>query len=66
MSQFIISGISGIVGALLTAIGSYFVYRIRQKNQMKITKFHLYMIINQMKNDIDKAYERLVPFVKQR
>ena len=60
MSQFIISGISGIVGALLTAIGSYFVYRIRQKNHLKTTKFHLYMIINQMKSDIDKAYERLV------
>lgn len=60
MIQFIISGISGVVGALLTAIGSYCIYRIRQKNQINTTKFHLYMIVNQMKNDIDNAYKRLV------
>lgn len=60
MSQYIISGFSGVVGAILTAIGSYLFYRIRQKKQQNVTKFHLYMVINQMKNDIDKAYERLI------
>lgn len=57
---YITSCLSGIIGALITAMGSIIVFRIKSIGQIRENKFQLYMTLRQMQYDIDEAYKRLI------
>jgi len=60
MDLYITSCLSGLIGALITALGSFIVLHIKSKGQIKEAKFQLYMTLRQIQYDIDEAYKRLV------
>ena len=60
MNLYITSCLSGVTGALITAVGSIIVFRIKSKGQIKEAKFQLYMTLSQMQYDIDEAYKRMI------
>lgn len=51
---------SGLIASIITALGSFLIWKIKLEDHVKSTKFQMYMVLRKMQYDIDAAYNRKI------